>query len=573
MRRNSKMIANDWIQIFFSLTMVVLISPLVARYLAWIYQSHHLSLERTVYRLLNVDPEKEMTWKEYGVAIVVSNGFFFVAGFLLLWAQAILPLNPRHLSPLSAEVAFNTAASFVTNTNWQAYAGEAQLSNFSQMVAITFLMFVGANTGIAALVAIFRGFTRSGSATLGNYWSDFFRFLIRAFLPACFLMALVHVWQGSPQTFQTAVSSKTLEGASQTLIVGPVASLESVKNLGTNGGGFYNANGAHPYENPTPLTNTLEFLEMGVFTFSLPFFFGRMIGRPRQGQVLFIVIFSLYLAGLGVIEYSEKMPNPLLAHAAIEQQATPFQDGGNTEGKEVRLGITQTSLFSNTTIAATTGAVDGAMDSMNPLSVLVYLVHMFLNEEPGGKGVGFAGLLKEAILAVFLAGLMVGRTPEFLGKKIESREIKLSALSLLVTPLLVLGLTALSVVIPAGKSSMDNPGPHGFMEVLYAFASGNANNGSAMAGLNVSTPYYAILIGVEMILSRFLPLLPLLAMAGALAKKKTLPETSGTFKTDTSLFVVLLLGFMILFAALTFLPPLILGPLLEHLSILHGVSF
>ena len=553
--------------------MVVLISPLVGRYLAWIYQSHHLSLERTVYRLLNVDPEKEMTWKEYGGAIVVSNGFFFVAGFLLLWAQAILPLNPRHLSPLSAEVAFNTAASFVTNTNWQAYAGEAQLSNFSQMVAITFLMFVGANTGIAALVAIFRGFTRSGSATLGNYWSDFFRFLIRAFLPACFLMALVHVWQGSPQTFQTAVSSKTLEGASQTLIVGPVASLESVKNLGTNGGGFYNANGAHPYENPTPLTNTLEFLEMGVFTFSLPFFFGRMIGRPRQGQVLFIVIFSLYLAGLGVIEYSEKMPNPLLAHAAIEQQATPFQDGGNTEGKEVRLGITQTSLFSNTTIAATTGAVDGAMDSMNPLSVLVYLVHMFLNEEPGGKGVGFAGLLKEAILAVFLAGLMVGRTPEFLGKKIESREIKLSALSLLVTPLLVLGLTALSVVIPAGKSSMDNPGPHGFMEVLYAFASGNANNGSAMAGLNVSTPYYAILIGVEMILSRFLPLLPLLAMAGALAKKKTLPETSGTFKTDTSLFVVLLLGFMILFAALTFLPPLILGPLLEHLSILHGVSF
>ena len=567
------MIANDWIQILVSLSAVVLISPLVGRYLAWIYQSHTLLPERIIYRLLKIDPAKEMTWKEYSVAIIASNGVFFAAGFLLLWGQAFLPLNPRHLSPLTAEVTFNTAASFVTNTNWQAYAGEAQLSNFSQMVAITFLMFVGANTGMAALVAIFRGFTRSGISTLGNYWSDFFRFFVRAFLPACFLMALVHIWQGTPQTLETTVSAKTLEGANQTLIVGPVASLEAVKNLGTNGGGFYNANGAHPYENPTPLTNTLEFLEMGVFTFSLPFFFGRMIGRPRQGQVFFVIVFSLYLAGLGLIEHSEKAKNPLLSPAHIAQGTTPLQDGGNTEGKEVRLGITQTSLFSNTTIAATTGAVDGAMDSMNPLSVLVYLVHMFLNEEPGGKGVGFAGLLKEAILAVFLAGLMVGRTPEFLGKKIESREIKLSALSLLVTPLLVLGLTAVSVVIPAGKSSMDNPGPHGFMEVLYAFASGNANNGSAMAGLNVSTPYYAILIGVEMILGRFLPLLPLLAMASSLARKKTLPETSGTFKTDTPLFVVLLLGFMILFAALTFLPPLILGPLLEHLSILHGVSF
>ncbi len=573
MRRNSKMIANDWIQIFISLAFVVLMAPLVGRYLAWIYQSQSLSLEKGLYRLLKIDADKEMTWKEYGVAIVVSNGFFFVAGFLVLWAQAILPLNPRHLSPLSAEVAFNTAASFVTNTNWQAYAGEAQLSNFSQMLAITFLMFVGANTGMASLVAIFRGFTRSGTTMMGNYWSDFFRFFVRAFLPACFLMALVHVWQGSPQTFKTTVTAKTMEGSQQTLIVGPVASLESLKQLGTNGGGFYNANGAHPYENPTPLTNTLEFLEMGIFTFALPFFFGRMIGRPRQGQVFFAVIFSLYLAGLGVIEYSEKMPNPLIAHQAISQQITPLQDGGNTEGKETRFGITQTSLFSNTTIAATTGAVDGAMDSMNPLSVLVYLVHMFLNEEPGGKGVGFAGLIKEAILAIFLAGLMVGRTPEFLGKKIESKEVKLAVLSLLITPLLVLGLTALSVVIPAGKSSMDNPGPHGFMEVLYAFASGNANNGSAMAGLNVSTPYYAILIGVEMLFGRFLPLLPLLAMAGSLARKKTHPETAGTFKTDTTLFVVLLFGFMVLFAALTFFPPLILGPLLEHLSILHGISF
>ena len=567
------MTANDWIQILVSLGLIVLLSPLVGRYLAWIFQSPHLSIEKGLYRLLGLDADREMGWKEYASTLLVSNGFFFVAGYLVLWAQGGLPLNPRNLPPLTPEVAFNTAASFVTNTNWQAYAGEAQLSNFSQMVAITFLMFVGANTGLASLVAIIRGFVREGSATIGNFWSDFFRFFLRAFLPACFLLAIVHVEQGTPQTMTTSITAKTLEGATQTLVVGPVASLESVKNLGTNGGGFYNANGAHPYENPTPLTNMLEFLEMGIFTFSLPFFFGRMIGRPRQGHVFFAVIFALYVAGLGLVEYSEKMPNPLFRTAAIAQKTTPLQDGGNMEGKETRLGITQTSLFSNTTIAATTGAVDASMDSMNPVAVLVYLVHMFLNEEPGGKGVGFAGLLKEAILAIFLAGLMVGRTPEFLGKKIESREIKLAALSLLVTPILVLWLTGISLVLPAGKSSIDNPGPHGFMEVLYAFASGNANNGSAMAGLNVSTPYYAITIGLEMLLSRFLPLLPLLALAGALARKKTLPENAGTFRTDTPLFVVLLLGFMVLFAALTFFPPLILGPLLEHLSMIHQIAF
>ena len=567
------MLEYDWIQILVSLGLVLLLAPLVGRYLAWVYQSPSLGLERGITRLLGVDPDRELTWKEYGTALLLSNAFFFAAGFLVLWGQALMPGNPRHLPPLSPEVAFNTAASFVTNTNWQAYAGEAQLSNLSQMLAITFLMFVGANTGMAALVAIIRGFTRTGMSTLGNFWSDFIRFFLRAFLPACFLLALVHVWQGTPQTLRSAVTAKTLEGPSQTLVVGPVASLETVKNLGTNGGGFYNANGAHPYENPTPLTNTLEFLEMGLFTFSLPFFFGRMTGRPRQGLALFVVILVLYGTGLGVVEYSEKMPNPLLAPAALSQKATALQDGGNMEGKETRLGITQTSLFSNTSLAATTGAVDAAMDSMNPLAVLVYLVHMFLNEEPGGKGVGFAGLLKEALLAVFLAGLMVGRTPEFLGKKIEAREIKLAALSLLVTPLLVLCLTALSLLLPAGKSSIDNPGPHGFMEVLYAFASGNANNGSAMAGLNVSTPYYAILIGLEMLLGRFLPLLPLLALAGSLARKKRLPETAGTFRTDTPIFVVLLLGFMGLVAALTFFPPLILGPLLEHLSLLHGISF
>lgn len=564
------MTEHDGIQILFVLGLIIGLAPLTGRYLSWIYTSRDLRVERGVYRLLGVDSGREMGWKEYSLTLLAANGFFFAAGYLVLRFQDVLPLNPRHLPSLSPELAFNTAASFVTNTNWQAYAGEAQLSVFSQMLAITFLMFVGANTGMAALVAIFRGFTRKASGTLGNFWSDFVRFFVRALLPACFLMALVHVAEGSPQTFRTSTVVHTLEGASQTLVLGPVASLESIKNIGTNGGGYYNANAAHPFENPTPLTNTLEALEMTLFTFSLPFFFGRMIGRPRQGWAFFAVVAVLYTGGLAVEERSERMANPLYATSVV-QKSGALQDGGNEEGKEVRLGITQTVLFTNTTIAATTGAVDAAMDSMNPGTIAVSLVHLFLNEEPGGKGVGFAGLLKEALLAVFLAGLMVGRSPEFLGKKIESREIKLASLALLVTPFLVLVLTAVSLLLPVGTSSIDNPGPRGFMEVLYAFASGNANNGSAMGGLNAATPYYAVLIGFEMLVGRFLPLLPLIAIAGSLARKKSHPETAGTFRTDSPLFVVLLLGFMALVAALTFFPALILGPILEHFSIASGI--
>jgi K+-transporting ATPase ATPase A chain len=566
------MTAPDILQLVLVLALLAVTAPLTGRYLAWIYRSGDLALERGIYRLLGIDPSREMGWREYAATLLASNALFFLAGYLVLRFQDLLPLNSRHLPPLSPELAFNTAASFVTNTNWQAYAGEAALSNFSQMAAITFLMFVGANTGIAAMVAIVRGFARSGSATLGNFWSDFVRFFLRAFLPACLILSLVHVYEGTPQTLRTLATVKTLDGAQQTLVLGPVASLESVKNVGTNGGGFYNANAAHPFENPTPFTNTLELWEMTLFTLSLPFFFGHMVGRPRTGWVLFGVVFVLYTSGLAGVYLSERSGNPLYA-AGIDQRATPLQDGGNTEGKEVRLGIAQTSLFTNTTIAATTGAVDAAMDSMNPGTLAVSLLHMLLNEEPGGKGVGFAGLLKESLLAVFLAGLMVGRTPEFLGKKIESREITLASLSLLVTPFLVLVLTGVSLLLPVGRASIDNPGPHGFMEVLYAFASGNANNGSAMGGLNAATPYYAITIGLEMLFGRFLPLLPLLAMAGSLARKKQHPETAGTFRTDTPLFGVLLLGFMALVAALTFFPALILGPLLEHLSLSAGTLF
>ena len=567
------MTAHDFIQILLAFLAIGAMAPFVGRYLAWVFTSPRIAPERWIFRAIGSDPDREMGWREYGTTLLVANAVFFAAGYLLLWAQGHLPLNPRHLAALTPEVTFNTAASFVTNTNWQAYAGEAQLSNFSQMVPIVFLMFVGANTGIAALVAILRGFTRSGASTIGNFWDDFFRFFVRAFLPSCVVLGLVLVWQGCPQTLATSVVAHPLEGGTQTIVLGPVASLESVKNLGTNGGGFYNANGAHPFENPTPFSNTLEFLGMLVFTASLPFLFGRLTRRPRQAWALFAVIMILYGGGFAVIETFEKAPNPLLSVAGVAQAPGPLQSGGNTEGKEVRFGITQTSLFSNTTIAATTGAVDAAMDSMSPSSLMVYFSHMWLNEEPGGKGVGFAGLLKEAILAIFLAGLMVGRTPEFLGKKLESREIKLAALSLIVTPLLVLGLTAVGVTTTVGTSTIDNPGPHGFEEVLYAFSSGNANNGSAMAGLTVSTPFYADSIGIEMLLGRYLPLLPLLALAGSLARKRTHPETAGTLPTDTPLFVVLLLGFMLMVGLLTFFPALMLGPILEQLSLLHGVSF
>ncbi len=563
----------DWMQLILISLLIGGGAPVVGHYLAWVFTGPRIAPERWIHRLIGVDPDKPMDWRGYAGALLFSNALFFAAGYSLLWAQGRLPVNPRHIAAMSPEVTFNTAASFVTNTNWQAYVGEAQLSNFSQMVPITFLMFVGANTGMAALVAILRGFARSGTAHVGNYWDDFFRFFVRAFLPACFAMALLLVWQGVPQTLSTTVVAHSLEGGSQTLILGPVASLEAVKNLGTNGGGFYNANGAHPYENPTPLTNTLELLGMLTFTASLPFLFGRLTGRSRQGWALFATIMILYALGLGAVEISEKGPNPLLAPAGIAQTTSPLQDGGNTEGKETRLGITQTSFFSNTTMAATTGAVDAAMDSMNPLALMVYFSHMWLNEEPGGKGVGFAGLLKEAILAIFIAGLMVGRTPEFLGKKLEAREIKLAALSLIVTPFTVLLLTSVGVTASFGTSSMDNPGPHGFEEVLYAYSSGNANNGSAMAGLNASTPFYADSIGIEMLLSRYLPLLPLLAMAGALARKRIHPVTAGTLPTDTPLFVALLVGFMLLVGLLTFFPGLMLGPILEQLSLMKGLSF
>jgi len=563
---------SDWKEVVFSFFLILIISPLAGRYLSWIYQSGHLTVEKWIYRFIGIDPDKEMTWKAYAFTLLLSNTLFFVAGFFILWGQKIFPLNPRHLPALSPELIFNTAASFVTNADWQAYAGEAQLSNFSQTIAITFLMFVAPATGITFLIPFIRGLSRSNTPFLGNFWSDFVRIIVRGLLPFGILFSLLHVWQGTPQTLRTDITVHTLEGKTQTLIMGPVASLESIKQLGTNGGGFYNANSAHPYENPTPLTNMIEILEMSMFTFSLPFLFGRMVGRPREGWILFAVVFSINIAGFFLIDHAERSSNPiLLSHKLLQTTKDPFIS--NMEGKEVRFGITQSTLYTNASISTFNGGVNSAIDSMNPVSLSVLLSYIVLGDVPGGKGVGFLTLLREVLIALFLVGMMVGRSPEYLGKKIESRDIKLLSLSFLVIPLLVLGTTAVAVILPQGKSSIDNPGPHGFIEVLYGFASSTSGNGSAMAGLTVSTPFYALSQGFGMLLGRYLPFLPLLALAGAFAQKRNHPSMVGSFRTDTGIFGVFLIGFMIVLGVLTFFPALILGPLLEHLSVQKGILY
>lgn len=563
---------HGWKEVFFSFFLILTISPLAGRYLFWIYKSGHLAVEKQIYRFIGVDPDQEMTWKDYAFTLLLSNALFFVAGYFILWGQAIFPLNPRHLSALSPELVFNTAASFVTNSDWQAYAGEAQLSNFSQTAAVTFLMFVAPATGITFLIPFIRGLSRSSTPFLGNFWSDFVRIIVRGLLPFGILFSLLHVWQGTPQTLRTAITAHTLEGQTQTLIMGPVASLESIKQLGTNGAGFYNTNSAHPYENPTPLSNMIEILEMSVFTFSIPFFFGRMVGRPREGWILFAVVFSINIAGFFLIDHAERSSNPILiSHKLLQTTNNPSIK--NMEGKEVRFGITQSTLYTNASIATFNGGVNSAIDSMNPVSISVLLSYIVLGDVPGGKGVGFLTLLREILLALFLVGMMVGRQPEYLGKKIENREIKFVSLSFLVIPLLALGITAVAVLLPQGKSSIGNPGPHGFLEVLYGFASSTSGNGSAMAGLTVSTTFYALSQGFGVLLGRYLPFLPLLALAGSFAQKRKHPSMVGTFQTDTGIFGVLLVAFMLILGVLIFLPALILGPILEHLSLQKGILY
>ncbi len=560
-----------WIEFAVVLAVMALLVIPMGQWLARCFTSeHHTWLERWTYGALGVNPQERMTWQRYGASLLLSNAMMMLLGYLVLRLQGGLPLNPLDIAAQSPDLAFNTAASFITNTNWQAYAGESSLSNATQMAAITFLMFAGATTGVAAAAGFVRGLARSSSQDLGNYWVDYVRVLWRVLLPLSLVVALFYVWQGIPQTLQADTVVSTLEGSRQQLMVGPVASLESIKHLGTNGGGFFSMNAEHPFENPTPLTNVVHILSMLLIPSALTYACGAMLLRRRQGWVLLGACLVMFVSFLSLVFVAEQRGSDLLARAGADQQWSPLQPGGNMEGKELRFGIADTALFVTTTTAATTGSVNAMHDSLTPLGSITPLAQMMLNCVFGGDGVGLINLLQYAILTVFLAGMMIGRTPEFLGKKIEVREIKLVMLSVLAHPAIMLGFTALAVLWPDTAASLNNRGPHGFSEILYAYASATANNGSAFAGLNANTPFFNTTIGLAMIAGRFLTLLPLLAVAGSLAAKATVPAGHGTFPTATPLFMGLLVFVVLVVGGLTFLPALALGPVIEHLQMLLG---
>lgn len=533
----------------------------------------HNIVERGTYSILGVDPAEKMSWKRYSIVLLLSNAAMMLLGYLFLRLQQYLPGDALARASQAPDLAFNTAASFITNTNWQSYSGESSLSNLSQMAVITFLMMVSAATGIAAAGGFIRGLSRKSTADIGNYWVDFTRVTFRLLLPLSFVMALVYVWQGIPQTLSADAVATTLEGAKQQLIMGPVASLESIKHIGTNGGGFFAMNAAHPFENPTPLTNTLHILSMLLIPSALTYVFGAMILRRRQGWAFFGAFLVMFVGFLALVYGTEQAGNPLLSAMGVDQTQTALQAGGNMEGKELRFGIAQTSLFVTTTTAATTGSVDSMHSSLTPIGALVPIAQMMLNNVFGGDGVGLINLVTYAILTVFLVGMMIGRTPEFLGKKVEAREMKFVMLAVLAHPFSILGFTALACVMPATINSLANMGPHGFSEVLYAYTSGTANNGSAFAGFNANTPFFNTTIGLAMLIGRYLTLLPMLAVAGVMATKKTVPAGPGTLSTATPLFTGLLVFVIIVVGGLTFLPALALGPIVEHLLMLAGTTF
>lgn len=565
---------GDIAQFAIILAIMTGLTVMLGKWMAHMFTSPtHNLVERATYRILGVDPAEAMSWKRYGMVLLLGNAAMMLAGYLILRLQQYLPGDPLQRASQTPDLAFNTAASFITNTNWQSYSGETSLSNFSQMAVITFLMTVSAATGIAAAGGFIRGLCRKAAADIGNFWVDFTRVIWRLLLPICFLLALVYVWQGMPQTLNAEVVVTTLEGAKQQLILGPVASLETIKHIGTNGGGFFGMNAAHPFENPTPLTNTLHILSMLLIPSALTYTFGSMLLRRRQGWAFFAAFLVMFTGFLTLVYHFEQGGNPLLEPLGVNQAQTAFQAGGNMEGKELRFGIAQTSLFVTVTTAATTGSVDSMHSSLTPLGGFVPIAQMMLNNVFGGDGVGLINLVTYAILTVFLVGMMIGRTPEFLGKKIEAREMKFVMLAILAHPFSILGFTALACLVPSTLQSLANLGPHGFSEVLYAYTSGTANNGSAFAGFNANTPFFNTTIGLAMLVGRYFTLLPMLAVAGVLAAKATVPEGPGTLPTATPLFTGLLVFVILVVGGLTFLPALALGPIVEHLFMLSGTTF
>jgi potassium-transporting ATPase potassium-binding subunit len=528
--------------------------------------------ENIIYKCCGIHADEEMSWKKYAGAMLLFSFVSLVLTYAIERLQYFLPFNPQHLPGVEQFLAWNTADSFTTNTNWQAYSNDVTMSYFTQMAGLAYHNFLSAAVGIAVAIALVRGIARRESKTIGNFWVDATRCCLYVLLPLCIVFSLVLVGQGVVQNLHPYTAVQTLEHQTQTIAQGPVASQEVIKELGTNGGGFFSANSAHPFENPTPFTNFLEmfliFLIGGALTVTL----GRMTGSRGHGWAVFACMAVLFAAGFVVCYWAESQPNPLLH--GVNQHVTPLQSGGNMEGKEVRLGIAQTSMFATVTTDASCGAVDAMHDSFMPLGGMIPLINMMLGEIIfGGVGSGLYGMIIYVVLAVFIAGLMVGRTPEYLGKKIESYDVKMTMLYVLVFPMVILTLTAVSVLVQPGLSSLNNNGPHGFSEILYAYVSTAANNGSAFAGLNANTHWYNVTTGFNMLFGRFVMMIPMLALAGNLARKKSVPPSPGTFPVHTPLFTVLLTSVILIVGALTFFPALSLGPILEHLLLQHGTFF
>lgn len=518
------------------------------------------SVENVCYRIAGVDPNSEQSWVKYMLALLAFNFAGFVILFAILLFQQYLPLNPQHLPGQEWTLAFNTAVSFVTNTNWQSYSGEASLSYLSQMVGLTVQNFVSAATGLAVLVALCRGISRRSTKTLGNFWADMTRATLYGLLPLCLVLAVFLVWQGVPQTFAHYVNAVTMQGVDQVIPLGPAASQIAIKQLGTNGGGFFGANSAHPFENPTAWSNLFELASIILIPVALVFTFGHYVKDLRQSRAIMACMLALFLIGGGTALYAEYQPNPTLNSPLVEHTAP-------LEGKEVRFGTTATVLWAETTTAASNGSVNAMHDSLNPMSAMVAMVNMMVGEVIfGGVGAGLYGMLLNVLIAVFLAGLMIGRTPEYLGKKLQAKEVQLLVVTLLVMPVGVLVLAAIAAVLPSAVAAVSNPGPHGFSQILYAFTSASANNGSAFGGLSGNTPFYNLMLSLGMLLGRFGYILPVLALAGSLAMKKTAPVGQNTFPTHGPLFVALLTVTILLVGGLTFLPTLALGPIAEQLT-------
>jgi potassium-transporting ATPase potassium-binding subunit len=561
----------------FAWTIVALVVVLVV---AWRYLGSYMAavfegrvrwlsaVERPIYKIIGVDPESEQSWQRYATSLIVFSAVALLVTYLIFRLQGVLPFNPQHLPGVSPALAWNTSVSFVTNTNWQAYSGETTMSYLSQMGSLAVQNFASAAVGIAVAVALIRGFARKGARTVGNFWVDTIRATLYVLLPIAFVAAIVFMAQGGLETLAGPVHiHDALNGVSQTIPRGPVASQESIKQLGTNGGGFFNANGADPFENPTGLTNFLSIVLILCIPVGLTYTFGKMVGSVRQGAAILAVMAVLFGSWLAIASVSEHQANPAVAAAGLVTQPT-----GNMEGKEVRFGDTSSALYATASTQTSTGSVDSAEDSYTPMGGFAVLTGMMLGEvSPGGVGSGLYTVLLFAIITVFIGGLMVGRTPEYLGKKIQSREVKLAALGVLVMPVVVLILTGIAVSVHAGQIAPLNAGPHGFSEILYDFTSVTNNNGSAFAGISANSAFYNIINTFGLLLGRFAIMVPVLALAGSLAVKQTVAESAGTFRTDQPMFVGLLTGVVLIVGALTFFPAVSLGPIVEQLS--HGKFF